>query len=126
MIWRKGADQRRDQLLQGIPTKPGYDRDEAPAAVLRKKVQADVATCPRARIVPPAPRSAGRYRATATVFTSAIGLRHRCQIRGRGWSGPPCLYERVCCIRRVQADDGATRRFLASVRMDPWGDRLRT
>jgi hypothetical protein len=46
VIWRKGADQRRDQLLQGIPTKPGYDRDEAPAAVLRKKVQADVRYVP--------------------------------------------------------------------------------
>jgi hypothetical protein len=46
VIWRKGADQRRDQLLQGIPTKPGYDRDEAPAAVLRKKVKADVRYVP--------------------------------------------------------------------------------
>ena len=46
VIWRKGADQRRDQLLQGIPTKPGFDRDEAPAAVLRKKVQADVRYVP--------------------------------------------------------------------------------
>ena len=42
VIWRKGANRRRDQLLQGIPTKRGYDRDEAPAAVLRKKVRADV------------------------------------------------------------------------------------
>jgi hypothetical protein len=46
VIWRKGADRRRDQLLQGIPTKPGYDRDEAPAAVLRKKVKADVRYVP--------------------------------------------------------------------------------
>jgi hypothetical protein len=46
VIWRKGADQRRDQLLEGIPTKPGYDRDEAPAAVLRKKVKADVRYVP--------------------------------------------------------------------------------
>jgi Excalibur calcium-binding domain len=34
VVWRKGADRRRDRLLQGIPTKPGFDRDEAPAAVL--------------------------------------------------------------------------------------------
>ena len=40
----------RDQLLQGIPTKPGYDRDEAPAAVLRRKVKADVRYVPSARI----------------------------------------------------------------------------
>ena len=46
VIWRKGADQRRDQLLQGIPTKPGSDRDEAPATVLRKTVQADVRYVP--------------------------------------------------------------------------------
>jgi hypothetical protein len=48
MIWRKGADQRRDRLLSGsgIPTKAGYDRDEAPAAVLRKKVPADVRYVP--------------------------------------------------------------------------------
>ena len=46
VIWRKGAARRRDRLLAGIPTKPGYDRDEAPAAVLRKKVQADVRYVP--------------------------------------------------------------------------------
>ena len=46
VIWRKGADRRRDLLLEGIPTKPGYDRDEAPAAVLRKKVKADVRYVP--------------------------------------------------------------------------------
>ena len=46
VIWRNGTDQRRDQLLEGIPTKPGYDRDEAPAAVLRKKVRADVRYVP--------------------------------------------------------------------------------
>ena len=46
VIWRKGAARRRDRLLAGIPTKPGYDRDEAPAAVLRKKVRADVRYVP--------------------------------------------------------------------------------
>jgi Deoxyribonuclease NucA/NucB/Excalibur calcium-binding domain len=46
VIWRPGADRRRDRLLEGIPTKPGYDRDEAPAAVLRKKVQASVRYVP--------------------------------------------------------------------------------
>jgi hypothetical protein len=34
---RRGADARRDRLLQGIPTKPGFDRDEYPAAVGRGK-----------------------------------------------------------------------------------------
>ena len=34
-INRDGADQRRDRLLQGIPTRPGFDRDEYPPAVAR-------------------------------------------------------------------------------------------
>jgi hypothetical protein len=29
---RAGADRRRDRLLAGVPTKPGYDRDEYPMA----------------------------------------------------------------------------------------------
>lgn len=29
---RAGADENRDQSLQGIPTRPGYDRDEWPMA----------------------------------------------------------------------------------------------
>ena len=32
---RSGADERRDRLLEGIPTKAGFDRDEYPAAVGR-------------------------------------------------------------------------------------------
>ena len=32
---RKGTDARRDRLLEGIPTKAGFDRDEYPAAVGR-------------------------------------------------------------------------------------------
>jgi hypothetical protein len=32
---RKGADARRKRLLEGIPTRPGYDRDEYPADVGR-------------------------------------------------------------------------------------------
>ena len=32
---RKGTDGRRDRLLEGIPTRPGYDRDEYPPAVGR-------------------------------------------------------------------------------------------
>jgi hypothetical protein len=46
VIWRPGADERRDKLLEGIPTKPGFDRDEAPAAVLRKQVSASVRYVP--------------------------------------------------------------------------------
>lgn len=45
-IHRAGADARRDALLRGIPTRPGFDRDEAPAAVLRSTVRADVAYVP--------------------------------------------------------------------------------
>lgn len=32
---RRGADARRDRLLEGIPTRGGYDRDEYPPAVGR-------------------------------------------------------------------------------------------
>lgn len=32
-IDRGGADKRRQESLKGIPTKPGYDRDEWPMAV---------------------------------------------------------------------------------------------
>ncbi|MEC0280478.1 NucA/NucB deoxyribonuclease domain-containing protein [Bacillus halotolerans] len=32
-IDREGADKRREESLKGIPTKPGYDRDEWPMAV---------------------------------------------------------------------------------------------
>lgn len=37
VINRRGADARRDRLLEDIPTKEGLDRDEYPAAVLRGK-----------------------------------------------------------------------------------------
>ena len=36
-INRAGADQRRDRLLQDVPTRPGYDRDEYPPAMARGK-----------------------------------------------------------------------------------------
>jgi hypothetical protein len=35
VVNRKGTAQRRDRLLAALPTKPGYDRDEYPAAVGR-------------------------------------------------------------------------------------------
>ncbi|MDP1849565.1 MAG: hypothetical protein Q8K79_17400, partial [Solirubrobacteraceae bacterium] len=35
VVNRKGTDARRDRLLDGIPTKAGFDRDEYPAAVGR-------------------------------------------------------------------------------------------
>jgi hypothetical protein len=35
VVNRPGTDARRDRLLQGVPTKPGFDRDEYPAAVGR-------------------------------------------------------------------------------------------
>ena len=34
---RRGADARRDRLLENYPTRDGYDRDEYPAAVGRGK-----------------------------------------------------------------------------------------
>lgn len=42
VLRREGADQRRDKLLRGFPTKPGFDRDEYPPAVGRRVVRADV------------------------------------------------------------------------------------
>jgi hypothetical protein len=38
---RMGADERRDRLLDGFPTRPGFDRDEYPAAVGRGKPNGD-------------------------------------------------------------------------------------
>jgi hypothetical protein len=35
IVNRSGADERRDRLLDGIPTRDGYDRDEYPPAVGR-------------------------------------------------------------------------------------------
>lgn len=43
---RKGADERRKKLLKGIPTKPGYDRDEYAPAVGRATWKADVEYVP--------------------------------------------------------------------------------
>jgi hypothetical protein len=37
VINRSGADERRDRLLQDIPTRPGLDRDEYPPAMGRGK-----------------------------------------------------------------------------------------
>ena len=39
---RKGADDRRDRLLEDLPTRPGFDRDEYPAAVGRGKPNGDL------------------------------------------------------------------------------------
>jgi hypothetical protein len=39
---RNGADDRRDRLLEGFPTRPGFDRDEYPAAVGRGKPNGDM------------------------------------------------------------------------------------
>lgn len=42
-VHRSGASSRRSRLLRGIPTRPGYDRDEYPMAMARTSVSADVA-----------------------------------------------------------------------------------
>src|SRR4051812_46174753 len=39
---RKGAGDRRDRLLEDVPTRPGFDRDEYPAAVGRGKPNGDL------------------------------------------------------------------------------------
>ena len=41
VINRKGADARRDRLLEDIPTRAGFDRDEYPAAVGRGRPNGD-------------------------------------------------------------------------------------
>ncbi|MEN3285586.1 MAG: hypothetical protein V7607_6726 [Solirubrobacteraceae bacterium] len=41
VVNRKGADDRRDRLLEGFPTRAGFDRDEYPAAVGRGKANGD-------------------------------------------------------------------------------------
>lgn len=38
---RPGADARRDRLLEDIPTRPGFDRDEYPPAVGRGRANGD-------------------------------------------------------------------------------------
>ena len=98
-----GADARRDRLLEDIPTKAGFDRDEYPAAVGRGRANgeqrglvrginpigwmADVAYVlqrePLARLV------AGRE-AAALLRRHALPLRVRLALRGvaasaRGW-----------------------------------------
>jgi hypothetical protein len=45
-IHRAGASIRRRRLLAHMATRAGYDRDEAPAAVLRLTIRADVAYVP--------------------------------------------------------------------------------
>jgi Deoxyribonuclease NucA/NucB len=45
-LHRPGADERRDELLEGVPTREGYDRDEYPPAVGRRRAPADVAYVP--------------------------------------------------------------------------------
>jgi hypothetical protein len=45
-LHRPGADDRRDELLADVPTRDGYDRDEYPPAVGRRRAPADVAYVP--------------------------------------------------------------------------------
>ena len=72
-INRAGADGRRDQLLEGIPTRPGYDRDEAPAAVLRATVRASVRYVPSSEN-----RSAGsRLGSKIGPYCDGVRVRYR-------------------------------------------------
>jgi hypothetical protein len=45
-LHRPGADDRRDEVLEAVPTREGYDRDEYPPAVGRRRPAADVAYVP--------------------------------------------------------------------------------
>jgi hypothetical protein len=46
VLRRRGADERRDDLLDAYPTREGFDRDEYPPAVGRRRATADVAYVP--------------------------------------------------------------------------------
>ena len=46
VLRRRGADERRDDLLEDVPTREGFDRDEYPPAVGRRRAAADVAYVP--------------------------------------------------------------------------------
>lgn len=72
-INRPGADERRDAALAGIPTKEGFDRDEAPAAVLRKRVKTDIAYVPSSEN-----RSAGAsLGAQIAPYCNGVRVRYR-------------------------------------------------
>ncbi len=47
-INREGASERRERMLEGVRTRPGYDRDEWPMAFARRSYRADVAYVPSA------------------------------------------------------------------------------
>ena len=46
VLRRSGADERRDDLLDAYPTRDGFDRDEYPPAVGRRRAAAHVAYVP--------------------------------------------------------------------------------
>ena len=46
VLRRRGADERREDLLEGYPTRDGFDRDEYPPAVGRRSADAHVAYVP--------------------------------------------------------------------------------
>lgn len=60
-VHRRNVDERRERLLRRYPTREGYDRDEAPAAVLRASWRADVAYVP-----------SGENRSAGAVLGNAI------------------------------------------------------
>ena len=82
---RPGADARRDRLLEDVPTRDGFDRDEYPPAVGRGRGKglergrhprgwkADVAYVPSAR--EPLPRLRARHQAAALLRRDAVPLR---------------------------------------------------
>ena len=49
VIWRKGADQRRDRLLPGIPTKPGFESRRGPGRGAEKEGSGRRPLCPFGR-----------------------------------------------------------------------------
>jgi hypothetical protein len=71
-IDRRHADEHREEALRGIPTRPGFDRDEYPPAATREGGRGRTsATCPPRTIAARAPRWAHSSVRTARARRSA-------------------------------------------------------
>ena len=78
VLRRGGADERRDDLLVAYPTRDGFDRDEYPPAVGRRRAAAHVAYVPQlARTDPTAPRWGSSCAGSATARASGTSSTER-------------------------------------------------
>ena len=94
---RPGADARRDRLLRGVPTRPGFDRDEYPPAVGRGRGTrprrggptraAGRRTCASRELREPLARIVARGQAAALLQRHALPL--RLLLRARRWGLAP-------------------------------------